>query len=114
YDFVVENQRGMTLFGIPMFSKHSLLEPLDPPSYQSVNTNNDVLQGYHRAILELYPLPDLLWDWAWDSWCILMNNDVDDQGWIYLRFFFQSSLWHGKSKLGNFVRRRIWVRLRVK
>ncbi|ODV83715.1 hypothetical protein CANARDRAFT_29705 [[Candida] arabinofermentans NRRL YB-2248] len=107
YEVILENQRGATAFGIPLFSKKSLLFPLDPPTYQT-------LKGSDVNILNLYPLPGRNWAWAWDSWHVLMINDVDEEGWMYSNVRFGSRKWKGVAKFGNFVRRRVWVRLRVK
>lgn len=110
FDFVVENQRGMKFFGIPLFSDKSLLPFVDPLSYQLLN-GKDVLLNYDN--LENYPLPDLRWRWCWSLWYILMIDDVDDQGWIYLHLLFRNrGHWKGKYYFGNFVRRRVWVRMR--
>lgn len=110
YDIIIENQRGMKFFGIPLFSKNSLL-PFDPSNYQLINGKN--LKLINNSINN-YPLPDLNWVWHWKTWYILMINDVDDQGWIYSRFYFNSHHWKGKYYFGNFIRRRIWVRLRTR
>lgn len=109
YDLLIENQRGVTLFGIPLFLKNGLLPILDPSNFQLINGQNYKLIN---DLLINYPLPDLNWSWYWDNWYILMLNDVDDQGWIYSKIDFQSKHWKGKYYFGNFVRRRIWVRLR--
>ncbi|ODV76818.1 sporulation-specific protein 73, partial [Suhomyces tanzawaensis NRRL Y-17324] len=113
FDFVIENQRGMKFFGIPLFSNKTLLPLLDPPNYQLLHMKPIVLS--ENSIVN-YPLPDLDWKWTWDSWYILMYNDVDDQGWVYSNIVFNKTLsdstWKGKYYTGNFVRRRIWVRMR--
>ncbi|ODV95489.1 hypothetical protein PACTADRAFT_26525, partial [Pachysolen tannophilus NRRL Y-2460] len=107
YDIIAENQRGLIILGIPLFSKYSLVSPFDPPYYQNVNGNsiND---------LSLYPLPDLNWKWSWDRWYVLMNDDVDDKGFVYSAINFNSVNWKGKYKFGNSIRRRIWIRMREK
>ncbi|CAH2353185.1 hypothetical protein CLIB1423_09S04698 [[Candida] railenensis] len=120
FEFVLENQRGMKFFGIPAFSHKSLFPLLDPPSFQSINGTKllqAVEKGYdneyiYSSLAQLYPLPDLDWEWTWDSWYVFMLHDVDDQGWIYSRINFGSKHWKGKYNFGNFIRRRIWVRLR--
>lgn len=112
YDFVVENQRGMKMFGIPLFLNKALIPVFDPATFQLANGKNlsinyDKIDNFH--------LPDLDWVWAWPKWYVLMLNDVDDQGWLYLGISFRlRHHWKGKYYFGNFVRRRIWVRLRQK
>lgn len=114
FDYVIENQRGMKMFGIPLFSNNSLL-PIDPKRYQLVSGKSLSLS---ENKLENFLLPDLGWRWSWDVWYILMYNDVDDEGWVYSHFFFNkglsSGMWKGKYYFGNFVRRRIWMRMRTR
>ncbi|KAK6203643.1 sporulation-specific protein 73 [Scheffersomyces amazonensis] len=115
FDFIIENQRGMKLFGIPLFSKDSLIPIIDPSNYQRLD-GKDLILTNNR--LDNYCLPDLDWVWCWENWYVLMYNDVDDQGWLYSNIFFSNSLsdkrWKGKYYFGNFIRRRIWVKLRKK
>lgn len=112
FQFIVENQRGMKFFGIPCFNRKSLIPVIDPPQYTRVDGSRVTLSDDH---IENYPLPDLGWHWGWDQWYVLMLNDVDEQGWMYLSIVFRRGLhWHGKYNFGNFVRRRLWVRLRVR
>lgn len=110
-DIVIENQRGMKIFGIPLFSNNSLLPILDPSNFQLLNGGNIKL-CYGNLIN--YPLPDIDWEWAWPKWYVLMLDDVDDEGWIYSKMFFSNHHWKGKYYPGNFVRRRIWIRMRQK
>ncbi|KAK6461994.1 hypothetical protein DFJ63DRAFT_206959 [Scheffersomyces coipomensis] len=115
FDFIIENQRGLKLFGIPLFSKNSLIPIIDPSNFQLLN-GKTLLLTYNQ--LQYYNLPDFNWSWCWDKWYILMYHDVDDQGWIYSNFFFSNSIsdksWKGKYYHGNFIRRRIWIKLRKK
>ncbi|EGV63536.1 hypothetical protein CANTEDRAFT_114386 [Yamadazyma tenuis ATCC 10573] len=108
-ELVVENQRGLKIFGIPMFSSNSLIPMLDPSSFQLLNGQN--LKVIDNNLNNL-PLPDLNWQWHWECWYVLMLNDVDDQGWIYSKINFNSHHWKGKYYFGNFIRRRVWIRLR--
>lgn len=39
-DIIVENQRGITLLGVPFFSPSFLLPGLDPPNYQLIISNS--------------------------------------------------------------------------
>lgn len=120
FEFVIENQRGMKFFGIPLFSTKSLIPLFDPPSFQLLSgkflleavENGNHMESVHTSLANLYPLPDLNWEWTWENWYVFMLHDVDDQGWIYLSFWFGSKHWKGKYYFGNFIRRRIWIRLR--
>lgn len=104
YEIIIENQRGATVFGNKMFCKQSVLYPLDPPKYQT-------LTGQNLVNLSMYPEPAHNWNWSWKKWHVMMINDVDEEGWIYSSVRFGSSNWTGVGKFGNFVRRRIWVRM---
>lgn len=110
FDFIIEHERGIKLFGIPLFSHKSLWPIIDPSHYQSIS-------GKKLSIpisLENYPLPDFDWQWQWDRWYVFMFNDVDPHGWMYSNVFFQCAKWKGKYYFGNTVRKRIWIRLRKK
>lgn len=111
-DSLVENERGITLFGIPMFSSSLLMPHLDPTHWQIINVEDMKLKniGEHSLLSrgELYPLAKSAH--VGEKWFVLMDFgdtvDMDDQGWLY-SWSFDSSRW--KSKHG-FVRRRIWVK----
>ncbi|GMG40590.1 unnamed protein product [Ambrosiozyma monospora] len=105
YDVLLENQRGVKLFGIPLYGSDPILTPFDPPKFETLS-GLKVPNMYH------YPLPGKSWVWCWKSWHILMIKDVDEEGWIYARMRFGSHHWKGVGKFGNFVRRRIWIRKR--
>lgn len=109
FELVIENQRGFKMFGIPFFSSNGLLPLVDPSSFQLINGQNLMLIDHS---LDNLPLPDLYWEWEWDKWYVLMLDDVDDQGWIYSKILFKSRHWKGKYYFGNFIRRRVWMRLR--
>lgn len=112
FDYIIENQRGLNLIGIPLYSYKALWPGVDPPHYQTlqgdkVNVINNKLSSY--------PLPDINWKWGWDNWYIFMINDMDDQGWFYSYGFFRDKNdWNGKVNALKFVRKRIWIRLRQK
>lgn len=109
FEVIIENQRGIKFLGIPLFSGKSLLPLIDPPMYQRLDGRKILLP--HES-MENYPLPDIDWVWSWSLWYVLMSNDVDELGWVYLVFWKPSSRWHGKYCVGDFVRRRLWVRRR--
>ena len=107
-DVLYENQRGLFFFGIPLFSAQSLLN-FDPSQWQTsafrtspVNINNA-------------QLPDPSWAWVSKSWYVDMSRDVDDEGWQYSFSFRHTFSWHGNHPwFHSFVRRRRWLRQRVK
>lgn len=104
YEVIIENQRGATLFGSKLYSKESVLYPLDPPKYQT-------LTGQNLSSITMYPEPANNWHWSWKQWHVMMINDVDEEGWIYSAVRFGGYHWTGVGKFGNFVRRRIWIRM---
>ncbi|OJJ85772.1 uncharacterized protein ASPGLDRAFT_123810 [Aspergillus glaucus CBS 516.65] len=106
-DILYENQRGWFLFGIPLYSHSSLLN-FDPSAWVTRNLKDSPVNITNAQ------LPDPSWEWAWQTWYVDMSSDVDEQGWQY-SFSFSSSAWHGSHPwFHSFVRRRRWVRLRVK
>lgn len=112
YDVLYENQRGMFLLGVPRFSSKSLLN-FDPPSWQTAT--------YHPSPVDITnaQVPDPSWVWAegWKNWYVDMTGDVDEEGWRYSFAFGQRGRfsWHGTHPwFHSFVRRRRWVKLRVK
>ncbi len=104
FEFIIENQRGSTILGIPMYANQFLLQPLDPPRFQTLN-------GKALESVLMYPLPGTNWEWAWNEWHILMLNNVDENGWTYSGTSFGSKRWNSSRYLGKFVRRRIWLRM---
>ncbi|KAE8375937.1 hypothetical protein BDV26DRAFT_283031 [Aspergillus bertholletiae] len=106
-DILYENQRGWFFFGIPLYSHSSLLN-LDPAAWVTYDFRDSPVNITNAQV------PDPSWEWAWKTWFVDMSGDVDDQGWRY-SFSFSSSSWHGSHPwFHSFVRRRRWVRLRVK
>ncbi|KAI9044476.1 uncharacterized protein KD926_001077 [Aspergillus affinis] len=106
-DILYENQRGWFLCGIPLYSHHSLLN-FDPATWVTYDFRDSPVDITNAQ------LPDPSWEWAWRRWYVDMSGDVDDQGWQYSSSF-SSSAWHGSHPwFHSFVRRRRWVRLRVK
>ncbi|PKX92011.1 uncharacterized protein P174DRAFT_444023 [Aspergillus novofumigatus IBT 16806] len=106
-DILYENQRGWFFFGIPLYSHSSLLN-FDPGPWVTHDFRESPVNITNAQV------PDPSWEWAWPSWYVDMSGDVDDQGWQY-SFSFSSTAWHGTHPwFHSFVRRRRWVRLRVK
>ncbi len=59
-------------------------------------------------------MPDPSWDWAWPEWRINHDDGVDEDGWIYSFAFYKKFSWHRSRWWNSFVRRRAWIRKRVK
>lgn len=104
---LVENQRGIKILGITLFSSKSLIPLLDPSLYLRLN-GKQVRIPYDS--LDNYVLPDFGWKWTWSTWYVLMLNDTDELGWLYLGVW--GKRWHGNYRFGDCVRKRVWVRLR--
>ncbi|KAI1812635.1 hypothetical protein GGS20DRAFT_599862 [Poronia punctata] len=108
-DILYENQRGGFLCGIPLFSS-AALGNLDPPAWTNYAhkpspTNPETAQ-----------VPDPSWEWAWPEWRINHDDaiDADSEGWEYSFMFSRKFSWHGPKWYNSFVRRRAWIRRRVK
>ncbi|SJM87396.1 uncharacterized protein ZBIST_3585 [Zygosaccharomyces bailii] len=106
-DVIVENQRGLTLFGCPCFSAKLLFPRMDPSNFQIMNRQKGTLydmKGSRRPIRDFYPVDG---DDQGGRWLVDMRyGDVDDQGWVY-SWAFRHGRWRGKKGI---VRRRLWVR----
>lgn len=120
-----ENQRGITVFSIPYYSKLSLL-PTDPPPYTVPNEptghgrgNTSQRQTLRApAALADYQLPDPTWRWVSKFWMVDMRGDgeVQQDGYEY-NWCFRSQGWRssiGSFNAGGWVRRRRWVRLMMR
>lgn len=107
FEALIENQRGLRMFGVPLFSGKSLLPLLDPPRYLRLDGKR-VKLAYDS--IDNFVLPDFDWAWTWSLWYVVMMCDVDESGWAYLSFW--GKRWHGHFRFGDSVRRRVWVRLR--
>lgn len=106
-DILYENQRGWFFCGIPLYSGRSLL-PIDPSAWQTATFQ------YSPVNITNAQLPDPSWAWVWRTWYVDMSYDVDEEGWQYSFNFGQWS-WHGTHPwFHSFVRRRRWLRKRVK
>lgn len=107
-DILYENQRGLFLFGIPKFSSNSLLQ-FDPSSWVESDFKPSAVDITNAQV------PDPSWEWAWRTWYVDMSRDVDEEGWEYSFWFGNSCAWHGTHPwFHSFVRRRRWLRKRVR
>ncbi|ENH67715.1 Meiotically up-regulated protein 65 protein [Fusarium oxysporum f. sp. cubense race 1] len=90
-----------------LFSSQAL-GGLDPPAW----TN-----GYHKASpsnIHNAQVPDPTWEWAWPEWRINHQKGVDEHGWEYSFHFSKKFSWHSGKWWNSFVRRRAWIRKRVR
>lgn len=107
-DILYENQRGLFFFGIPQFSSKSLLN-FDPSSWIDTDLKPSAVDITNAQV------PDPSWEWAWRAWYVDMSRDVDEEGWEYSFWFGNSCAWHGTHPwFHSFVRRRRWLRKRVR
>lgn len=107
-EVLYENQRGWFFLGIPFYSSRSLLQ-FDPPAWVNKDNRESPVNITNAQ------LPDPSWEWAWPTWYVDMSDDVDEEGWQYSFSFLPKFGWHGTHPwFHSYVRRRRWVRLRVK
>ncbi|KAJ8112666.1 hypothetical protein OPT61_g5013 [Boeremia exigua] len=108
-DILYENQRGWFVFGIPLFSSKALWNlRVDPAPWVDAKFKPSAVNITNAQV------PDPSWVWDWKSWYVDMSLDVDEEGWQY-SFLFKGSPWHGNHPwFHSFVRRRRWLRRRVK
>lgn len=107
-DVLYENQRGSFLFGIPLYSHSSLLN-FDPSPWVNKDFKDSPVNITNAQV------PDPSWEWVWKTWYVDMSYDVDEEGWQYSFAFGSKTAWHGTHPwFHSFVRRRRWLRKRVK
>ncbi|KFY71976.1 hypothetical protein V499_07871 [Pseudogymnoascus sp. VKM F-103] len=109
-DVLYENERGGFLCGHPLFSFRALgmfdAAPWTNIAFKPSATNIKNAQ-----------VPDPGWTWAWADWVINRDPDneiLDDEGWEYSFMFSKRCSWHGPTWYNSFVRRRAWIRKRVR
>jgi hypothetical protein len=91
-----------------MFSHKSLLN-FDPAPWINVAFKDSPVDIITAQV------PNPTWQWAWKSWYVDMSGDVDEEGWAYSLSFSPSFSWHGTHVwFHSFVRRRRWLRKRIK
>lgn len=106
-DILYENQRGAFLCGIPLFSSKALGN-LDPPPW------TNFAHKPSPTDINTAQVPDPSWEWAWPEWRINHDDGVDQDGWEYSFAFHKKFSWHGPKWWNSFVRRRAWIRKRVR
>ncbi|OAA51012.1 peroxin Pex23-like-Penicillium chrysogenum [Beauveria brongniartii RCEF 3172] len=106
-DILYENERGCFLCGAALFSSKAL-GGLDPPAWTN-EFHKPSLTDIHTAVV-----PDPTWEWAWPDWRINHQAGVDEFGWEYSFAFPGTFSWHDAKWWNSFVRRRAWIRRRVK
>ncbi|GKT50393.1 meiotically up-regulated gene 65 protein [Colletotrichum spaethianum] len=108
-DVLWENERGCIVCGIALFSGKALGN-LDPSPWQN---------QFHKTsptTTKTAQVPDPSWEWAWPEWRVHRPEGVttDEFGWEYSFMFYKKFSWHGPKWWNSFVRRRCWVRKRIK
>lgn len=108
-DILYENQRGWFVFGIPLFSANALWNlRVDQAPWVDAKFKRSPVNITNAQV------PDPSWVWEWKSWYVDMSQDVDEEGWQY-SIWFRGAAWHGNHPwFHSFVRRRRWLRKRVK
>ncbi|TLD08708.1 uncharacterized protein PgNI_07629 [Pyricularia grisea] len=106
-DTLYENERGALCCGIPLFASKALGN-LDPPPWTNV-AHKPSPTNIHTA-----QVPDPSWTWAWPEWRVNHEEGTDKDGWEYSFAFYRKFSWHGPKWWNSFVRRRAWIRRRVK
>ncbi|KAI0146968.1 hypothetical protein GGR57DRAFT_494097 [Xylariaceae sp. FL1272] len=108
-DILYENQRGGFLCGIPLFSS-AALGNLDPSPWTNF--------AHHTSPTDIHnaQVPDPSWEWAWPEWRINHDEQIqtDSEGWEYSFMFSKKFSWHGPRWYNSYVRRRAWIRRRIK
>lgn len=109
-DILYENERGGFLCGMPLFSSRAL-GFLDPAPWTNIGFKASATSVRDAQV------PDPSWEWAWEEWRV--NHDPessiqDEEGWEYAFMFARCCGWHGPRWWDSFVRRRAWIRMRVR
>ncbi|KAI9512582.1 hypothetical protein F5148DRAFT_1162639, partial [Russula earlei] len=113
---IYENQRGVTLFSTPYYSRSGLL-PHDPPPF-TIPEADGRRDRQPQVSLHHYPLPDGTWSWVSTSWMVDMrsegevNYDGFEYNWVFRRYKWRPE--PGVLSAGGWVRRRRWIRLMMR
>ncbi|RYO77768.1 hypothetical protein DL766_002138 [Monosporascus sp. MC13-8B] len=108
-DVLYENQRGCFCCGLPLFSS-AALGNLDPPAW------TNFAHKPSPTSIRTAQVPDPSWVWVWPEWRVNRDDfiDTDKDGWEYSFAFSKKFSWHAPKWWNSFVRRRAWIRRRVK
>lgn len=108
-DILYENERGGFFCGIPLFSG-AALGNLDPSPWTNANHKTS------PTSIKTAQVPDPSWEWAWPKWHVNRDDKIetDTDGWEYSFMFSKKFSWHGPRWYNSFVRRRAWIRQRIK
>ncbi|KAB8301052.1 hypothetical protein EYC80_002974 [Monilinia laxa] len=106
-DILYQNERGLILCGLHMFSGQALGN-LDPAPWTNIANKTSATNTSNAQV------PDPSWEWAWPEWIVNHDDGVDDEGWEYSFAFSKKWSWHNAKWYSSFVRRRVWIRKRVK
>ncbi|RYP04339.1 hypothetical protein DL764_004532 [Monosporascus ibericus] len=108
-DVLYENQRGCFCCGLPLFSS-AALGNLDPPAW------TNFAHKPSPTNVRTAQVPDPSWVWVWPEWRVNRDDfiDTDKDGWEYSFAFSKKFSWHAPKWWNSFVRRRAWIRRRVK
>ncbi|KAF8310253.1 hypothetical protein DL93DRAFT_2084624 [Clavulina sp. PMI_390] len=114
---MVENQRGVTLFGLNRYSSTSLL-PNDPPPFTiPPEFAYDKDSSLTTHTLDDYQLPDASWVWVSRHWLVQMSGNGGSVDGFEYNWWFKKSGWRpapGTLSTAGWVRRRQWVRLMMR
>lgn len=94
---------------MPLFSSKALGN-LDPPPW------TNFAHKPSPTDITTAQVPDPSWEWAWPEWRVNHDDaaELDQDGWEYSFAFHRKFSWHGPRWWNSFVRRRAWIRKRVK
>jgi hypothetical protein len=101
-----QNERGLVLFGRKWFSA-AALGGLDAPPWTNAFGGASLTDPKNTQV------PDPSWRWAHAEWKVYEGMG-GDEGWEYAFCFSRRISWHPPRWYNSFVRRRAWVRGRVK
>lgn len=109
-DVLYENERGGFLCGHALFGSRAL-GMFDHAPWTNIAFKPSATDIKNAQV------PDPSWKWAWEEWVVNYdpdNNALDDEGWEYSFMFSKRCSWHGPTWYNSFVRRRAWIRKRVR
>lgn len=106
-DVLYENQRGGFFCGIPLFSSKALGAADAPPW-------TNIAHKPSATDITTAQTPDPSWVWEWKEWKVYHSDLVDKDGWEYSFMFSKKFSWHGPKWYSSYVRRRAWIRKRVR